>query len=410
MNIRFYRSVDRFLGPPTCAVLSLLNRFRNSKPSAAAPRKILVILLSEMGSLVLAQPMFAQLKRKYPDASIHLLMFARNLEAVGLLGVVPTENVITFDGRSVSSLLVGAFRALAALRSLRADVCIDCELFARVSTILSYLSGAPIRVGFDRFTQEGLYRGSLVNRPVLYNPYRHISSQFLTLAAAIDSSTCPSAKLLPAEIPESKDTNPLPAPEIRDRIEKLHADFPSIRGKSLVLVYASGGILPIRAWPLAHFQELCKELLQDGHAVGLIGMREDVALGESIVSACQSPYCVNLCGYTDSMRHLLALFDRASLLIANDGAPGQFAAITSLPTILLFGPETPLLYAPLAANVHSMHLAFSCSPCLTAYNHRNSPCDGDNQCLKQISPAQVLDKARELLVSSVLVASSSSFR
>ena len=26
-----------------------------------------------------------------------------------------------------------------------------------------------------------------------------------------------------------------------------------------------------------------------------------------------------------------------------------------------------------------------------------SPCDGDNQCLKQITPEQVLDKAHELL-------------
>jgi len=41
----------------------------------------------------------------------------------------------------------------------------------------------------------------------------------------------------------------------------------------------------------------------------------------------------------------------------------------------------------------------SCSPCLTAYNHRNSPCDGDNQCLQQIAPEQVLAKAREMLAA-----------
>jgi len=38
----------------------------------AAPKNILVVLLSEMGSIVLAGPMFAELRRKYPGAAIHV--------------------------------------------------------------------------------------------------------------------------------------------------------------------------------------------------------------------------------------------------------------------------------------------------------------------------------------------------
>ncbi len=107
--------------------------------------------------------------------------------------------------------------------------------------------------------------------------------------------------------------------------------------------------------------------------------------------------CIDLTGYTKSVRHLLAIFHRASLLVTNDGGPGQFAALTPLPTLVFFGPETPALYSPLAPNIHCLYTALSCSPCLTAYNHRNSPCDGNNQCLQSITPAQVLVKARELL-------------
>ena len=102
-------------------------------------------------------------------------------------------------------------------------------------------------------------------------------------------------------------------------------------------------------------------------------------------------------GYTATIRHLLALFHRAALLITNDGGPGQFAALTPVPTILLFGPETPLLYGPLAPKAFCFHLPFPCSPCLTAYNHRNSPCDGDNQCLKVITPESVLECALGML-------------
>jgi ADP-heptose:LPS heptosyltransferase len=129
----------------------------------------------------------------------------------------------------------------------------------------------------------------------------------------------------------------------------------------------------------------------------VIGLREDKPLAQEVVAHCNHPNCIDLTGYTKSVRHLLAIFHRASLLITNDGGPGQFAALTSLQTMVFFGPETPALYSPLAPNIHCLYSSLSCSPCLTAYNHRNSPCDGDNQCLKQIGTEQVLLKARELL-------------
>jgi hypothetical protein len=39
----------------------------------------------------------------------------------------------------------------------------------------------------------------------------------------------------------------------------------------------------------------------------------------------------------------------------------------------------------------------ACSPCLSAYNHRLTFCDGDNQCLKRIAPDPVLDQALAFL-------------
>ncbi len=230
-----------------------------------------------------------------------------------------------------------------------------------------------------------------------YNPYRHLSQQFLTLVGAIESYT----------VPVGKDT---PMPEIElpqmlafdngelDRINtRLHTDFPAVKDKKLILVYPSGGLLPIRAWPLEHYYGLCNALLTDGYAVGVIGLKADKSFGQAITAHCRSEYCIDLTGYTDSVRHLLGLFHRASLLITNDGGPGQFAALTPVPAIIFFGPETPLLYRSLAKNAYCFHLALPCSPCLTAYNHRTSPCDGDNQCLKKITPEQVLAQARRML-------------
>jgi len=162
--------------------------------------------------------------------------------------------------------------------------------------------------------------------------------------------------------------------------------------------------MPIRAWPPASYKALCAALLADGYAVAVIGLKDDRPLGQEIVEHCASEYCINLTGWTKSVRELLALFHRAALLVTNDGGPGQFAALTPLPSIVFFGPETPVLYRSLSKNAYFFHKPVPCSPCLTAYNHRNSPCDGDNQCLKQITPEDVLAKARAMLRESGVVA------
>ena len=397
MDIRFQRAVDRYVGVPICALFSLVHRLRGAAPLETPPRRILVILLSEMGSLVLGQAMFAQLKQKYPGAAIYTLMFARNREVLDLLDVIPRENVLTVNDRSLTQFALDCLRVLRTMRALKFDVVIDCELFARVSAIFSYLSGARVRVGFHRHTQEGLYRGTFINRPVLYNPYKHIAQQFLALVAAIESKTTPVAKDSLIPMPEPPPLLAFPEEELRSVADQLHTDFPSVVGQSLVLVYPSGGVLPIRAWPMEHYRRLCKELLSDGHAVGIIGLKEDKSYGRDLVAHCNHPRCIDLTGYTKSIRHLLALFHRASLLVTNDGGPGQFAAITPVPTIILFGPETPALYGTLTKSSYCFHLALPCSPCLTAYNHRTSPCDGDNQCLKQIMPEQVLARARAMM-------------
>ena len=395
MDVGLQRKIDQAVGPLICRALSI---FRGTRSPAAVPERILIILLSEMGSLVLGSSMFRRLREKYPQASIHALVFEKNREILDLLDVIPPENVMTLCDRSLGGLAGDSLAAIRKMRNLRFDVVIDCELFARVSGIFSWFSGAPVRVGFHRHTMEGLYRGDFINRPVLYNPYRHISDQFLALVDAIESSTVPKNKF------EAYDGVPKEAPAMRLREgeqqeteKRLYGDFPAIRGRKLVLLYPSGGILPIRAWPLESFCATAGSLVERGFAVAVIGMPEDKSLARTIQEHCRSPLCVDLTGYTKSIRDLLVIFHFASLLITNDGGPGQFAVMTPIRSILLFGPETPVLYGPNSPRAKVFFSGIACSPCLTAYNHRNSPCDGDNRCLKVITPEAVLACALEML-------------
>jgi len=397
MKIDTQRFIDRYAGTIICRILSLYHRLIKKGDDAPQPRKILIILLSEMGALVLANAMFQRLKEKYPQAELHVMMFAKNREVVELLEIVPAENILTIDDNSMRTFARDMLKVISAMRRLKFDAVIDCELFSRISSILSFLSGAAVRIGFHPHTQEGLYRGNFMNRPVLYNPYHHISRQFLTLVEAIDSATCPKAK---REMPVG---NPaafvirIEPPEIENAKKRLLEKAPEIEGKKIVLIYPGGGLLPIRAWPLAYYCRLTAELLQRGYAVCVIGLAEDKETAAKILSHNPNPSCVDLTGYTKTIRELMLIFHFSALLITNDGGPGHFAAMTPIPAIIFYGPETPTLYGTIGKNAVNLFLGLSCSPCVTAYNHRKSPCDGDNLCLKKIEPDRVLSKALEIL-------------
>ena len=397
MKIETQRFIDRYVGTLICRIFSLYYRFVKKDSSPAEPRKILIILLSEMGALVLAHPMFQRLKQKYPEADLHVMLFAKNREVVELLEIVPPENIVAINDASMGSFIRDTLGGLFRMRKLKFDAVIDCELFSRISSILAFLSGAPVRVGFHPHTQEGLYRGNFMTRPVPYNPYHHIARQFLTLVEAIDSKTHPRAKhrvsLEKLEPPAIR----LEKQAIENARAKLFAKAPELEGRKIVLIYPGGGLLPIRAWPLEYYYTLTDEFLKKGYAVCVIGLAQDREIAGRIRSHTRSPLCVDLTGYTKTIRELMLIFHFSSLLITNDGGPGHFAAMTPIPAIIFYGPETPALYGPLGDKALSIFQDFSCAPCVTAYNHRNSPCDGDNMCLKSISPDEVLEKAMKIL-------------
>ncbi len=397
MNVNTQRLIDRYFGTIICRIFSLYYRFFTNESKPVEIKKILIILLSEMGALVLAYPMFQRLKEKFPDAALHVMLFEKNREVLDLLGVIPSENILMINDKSMSAFIKDTAGALFSTRKIKFDTVIDCELFSRISSILAFLSGGALRVGFHPHTQEGLYRGNFMNRPVLYNPYHHISRQFLTLVDAINSDTHPKAKRRVPNETLAIPTIKVGQKEIDNAKKKLYACAPGVEAKKIVLIYPGGGLLPIRAWPLDYYCRLTEELLHRGFAVCIIGLAEDKAVAGTILSHTRNPSCVDLTGYTKTVRELMIIFHFASLLITNDGGPGHFAAMTPIPSIIFYGPETPTLYGPMNENAINFYLNFSCSPCVTAYNHRKSPCDGDNLCLKKINPDDVLAKALEIL-------------
>jgi hypothetical protein len=92
--------------------------------------------------------MFQQIKKRYPQAELCGLLFEKNKEILTLLDVTAAENILTIRDTSFGAFTFDCLRVLNRIRKLNVDVVIDCELFARISSIISFLSGAGFASAF----------------------------------------------------------------------------------------------------------------------------------------------------------------------------------------------------------------------------------------------------------------------
>ncbi len=93
------------------------------------------------------------------------------------------------------------------------------------------------------------------------------------------------------------------------------------------------------------------------------------------------------------MRELLTLYTLASVLVTNDSGPAHFASLTPVHTVVLFGPETPLLFGSRSPATTIIWKQLACSPCVSVFNHRLSPCR-NNVCMQSITVDEVFDAVR----------------
>lgn len=395
MRVATMRAVDRSLGRPVCAALTLVRRLL-PEPRAPAPgevRRVLFVKLSEMGALVLAAPAFAEAARVFPGAERWLLCFDENAEIATVAAGFPPERVLTVPAGGAASTIVSLLRAVRRVRALRFDVVVDLEYFSRVSAILSFLAGAPVRAGFHRFEAEGLYCGDLYTHRATWNPYLHVSQSMTVLvrAAAADPRQVPLLKEPAPPLASLAFPRFAPTPDDAARVRALLAEGGVPDGAPLLVVNPnSSDLLPLRRWPEERFAGLCRALRERHPAAWIVltGAPHETALGERIRAAVGAERCVSLIGRTD-LRALLTLFTFARVLVSADSGPPHFAVMTPLRVVTLFGPETPSLYGPVNERNEALRAGLACSPCIHAWNRRVSPCT-DNQCMQRIEVAAVV--------------------
>jgi ADP-heptose:LPS heptosyltransferase len=400
MNLRVMHAVDYWVGIPLCAAVSAFEKVRSlfASTSPAPPKRLLFIELSEMGSAVLAYPAIRDAVDRLGAENVWFMIFERNREGVSVLDILPDDHIVTVSDRSLAEFTRTVLQALGRCRKAGIDTAVDLELFSRCTALLTYLCGARIRSGFSAHTNEGLYRGSFLTHPLLYTPHHHMTETYLALTRATFAAAPGDEPLLKERI--DVDRVALPAFQATaETARKMDGVLAGLAARRRIVFFnPDPGILPLRGWPIEHFARL-GQLVVDAWpdvAVAVVGLERTRPIADRILAGLPPDRALNLAGRTATLLELLELFKRGTALVTIDSGPAHFAGLTDIARIVLFGPETPLLYRPAGANVDVCYADLACSPCFSAANHRTSTCT-DNQCLKQIAPEQVLERLRGVL-------------
>lgn len=406
ITVKTMRWMDEWLGTPLCFALTIARRLFD--PAGNDPeqpiRRIVFIKLVEQGSTVLACSAIRRAIEMVGRENVYFLAFDENRFILDAMELISPKNVITIRNNGLLEAAIDTLRALSRLRKLGVNSTIDLEFFARFSAALCFLSGASYRVGFHAVGSEGPYRGDFMTHRLRYNPYLHTSQTFRMMVETL--------ALAPEQLP-TLDIKPAAADDPPPRFEPHRSEVDEIRAllqqaagterfQPLILLNPnSSDILPLRRWPAERYVELARRLLDrypDLH-VAMMGAPSEAATVAMLVEEVGLDRCFNLAGRT-TLRQLLVIYGLAEVLVTNDSGPAHFAALTPIDVVTLFGPENPKLFASLTPRSHVFWQGIPCSPCVSAFNQRTSPCR-NNVCMQRIDVDRVFNELCRLYEARV---------
>ena len=393
MKVDTMRFVDKYAGIPLCTIGTVIKKLFFASKGKKTPKNILFIELSEMGSAILADPAMRKAQKEF-NGNLFFLIFKKNKPSLQLLNTVKDENIFTIDADNLFSLAKDTLRFFKWARKNKIDTVIDLELFSRFTALLSGFCGADNVVGFHNFHGEGLYRGAMLTHKVLYNPHHHIAKNFIAMINSLtetsDGKPYSKTKIHDNELNLAKaEISEETVKKVKEKIKILYPDY---HDEKIVLINPNASeLLPQRRWDKAKYAKLIK-LIADKYPdiiILITGAPSEKKEAQILSEQTGVSKCINFAGQL-KLSELTALYSISALMVSNDSGPAHFASVTDMPTIVIFGPETPELYKSLG-DTTPVYAAISCSPCVSAANHRKTPCT-DNVCLQLITEDQVFEQ------------------
>jgi lipopolysaccharide heptosyltransferase II len=347
---------------------------------------ILIFHPAGIGDAVLAVPAMKAIREAHPKVYIALVTSKRCLTLVELCPYIDEIFVIEMDAISNPLALLNGEKLsnvgglISKLRSHRFDVIADFTYIgSRFSAVkramlFSLIQGKHIigrnTQGWGFFLDEKVFDS--------YPPIKHEVDTYIdvTRPLGVDTERVELELFLTAE----------------DRVfAKSLLKENSIQSEKTIVGINPNGYRPNRKWMKERFAAVADNLICDYDTqVVFIGSKSEMPLVEEIRSLMKSE-AASVAGKTN-LRQLAALIGQLDLFITNDSGPMHIAAAMKTPIVALFGPQTPIKYAPYCPENMKVVIwkNVECGPCdkIDCANHK---------CMKLISVEEVLAGAEKLL-------------
>lgn len=339
-------------------------------------RNILVIKLRYIGDVLLATPVLRTLREQFPEARLTMMVNSGTEEILRRNPDLDEVLVVRRGGPGEQLKLIQEIR----LRHF--DSVLDLTDGDR-SAVLSRLSGAPVRIGFN---EERRWRGLLYTSVVREPPgVVHRLERDLEALRGLGIEPKVSLPVLRTSREDEEAATRL--------LENLGVAVTTEGSRRPLVLLQPGARYWFKAWPVDRFAELADRLADLCECRILVGGdARDREVSETIRSRARcSP--VVLAGKT-TLLQLAAILKRCALFVGNDNGPMHMAAALGLPVVALFGPSDPAVWGPRGGQAEVLYKGLDCRRCFHPTCTR-----GEESCVKLISVDEVFAAARKVLSS-----------
>ncbi len=348
--------------------------------------RILIIRLSAIGDVVRTLPAVNALRERFPTAHIAWVVEEKARDV--LVHQPEIDETIVFQRNRWKKALLNplgflrttgeVYRFVRELRGRHYDVAFDFHGILK-SGLISYMSGAKERVGFDRgYCKE--WNHLFNNRKV--SPRSNRINRFERNFSLLGPLGLDGVR---------GDVDLHVSQEDMEYVDQFFLGRrPGMSGPLVAIHPGTSSKTTYKRWSPTKYTELADRLVEELKVSVLFTWGPgERAMVDEVRARMRRDSMV--APETRSLKQLAEIFRRCSVYVGNDTGPMHIASLVKTPVVGIFGPTDPIVNAPYEGTPHIIvRKDLSCSPC------RNRGCK-DVECMKAISSQDVFEAAKMLL-------------
>lgn len=354
-------------------------------------RLIVLMRMDAIGDFVLWLDAAKEYKRKYPGAKIVLLCRKDNAEWVTVLPYF--DSVIGIDLKKMSQNIGYFMRVWTRVQLLRGCYLIQ-SVYSR-NRMMNVL--AAMVPAYRKITVSG----DKANQREEDENYNDVYDQIKEVVSDIEHELIKNARYLR-----------------RLGFQGYRAKLPKIPEKMMLAstkiqedyyVMVLGTSAESKSWPIERFSEVAKHIYTAyGITCCLLGLKEEMPLGEEMVSRCEELPIINLIGKTSILEYM-SIIARAVFVVAGDTSAVHIAAATRTKSVVVGGGWHFERFLPYKTEIDSEKIYFPrlCYVPMDCYycNHKKYPpgCKMDQlhkgkwTCILAVTSEMVIEKVDEVM-------------